>query len=65
MVYISLSINMALLNAQLKHSEIYIRKYCNNFYDPLMLTMVMAAGAAVLVSNDSDGMGHKCGEIIH
>ena len=56
---------MALLNAQLKHSEIYIRKYCNNFYDPLMLTMVMAAGAAVLVSNDSDGMGHKCGEIIH
>lgn len=48
------------LNVQLKHSEIYIRKYFSHkFYDPLtiMMLMVMVAAVAVLDSNDSGSMG--------
>lgn len=46
------------LNAQLKHSEIYIRKYFSHkFYDPLTIMMVMVAAVAVLDSNDSGSMG--------
>lgn len=48
------------LNAQLKHSEIYIRKYFSHkFYDLLtiMMLMVMVAAVAVLDSNDSGSMG--------